>query len=98
MTITVIVACLITLAIIPAVWINREQLGWQISTYLVITVGLGALGFALWGLSDQRKYMPINYVVGMIVLALAWMAMFAGLMEFGILRLLGQFQMGAIAR
>ncbi|HEY4328344.1 MAG TPA: ABC transporter permease [Phycisphaerae bacterium] len=74
------------------------RLGWQFTTYVVITVGIGLVGIILWQLTRNPVWdMGITYVIGMLLLAIAGMGLLLGFVEFGVMRLLGFFRLGAIS-
>jgi ABC-2 family transporter protein len=73
----------------------RRPLGWQLSTYLVATSLTAAVGWGVYWFGFQNQY---GRIIGMYLLAIAGAGLFFGLIEFGVLRIIGMFQLGAITR
>ena len=86
-------------AILVPLWQMRKHIGWEILTYFGIVVPLALAGLIVWELRrGHDNWMGIVYVIGMLLLAFAGMGAFLGVIEFGLLRILGLFQLGAISR
>ena len=73
----------------------RRPLGWQLSTYLIATSLTAAVGWGVYSFGFQNQY---GRIIGMYLLAIAGAGLFFGLIEFGVLRIIGMFQLGAITR
>ncbi len=87
------------LALFSPVWFFRRRIGWQITTYLGATLLVAGVGAGLWLANDDRiNFLDVPYVVGMLGMSLAGAALFLGIIEFALLRLIGSFRLGAIAR
>jgi hypothetical protein len=95
---TLVIVALLSAAVLVPVWRMRSKLGWEIATYLFVVVSLFAAGIILWATHRGDYFMSILYVTGMLLMALGAMGLFLGLMEFGVMRLLGMTQLGSIAR
>jgi hypothetical protein len=87
---------LVFFAVMVPLWIKRQRFGWQIPTYVGITLGLAALGFSVMAFSSQ--YADMLSVGGIYILGLAGIGLFLGFVEFAILPVIGQFRLGAISR
>ena len=86
-------------AILTPTWIFARRLGWQIVTFLSVTVLAALVGTILWQITRNPEEFPgIFYVTGFLLLTIAAMGVLLGFVEFGLLRTLGTFQIGAIAR
>jgi ABC-type transport system involved in multi-copper enzyme maturation permease subunit len=88
-----VIAALVSAGAVWA-WVMRSRLGWEIPTYLT---GLGVLlvaGAILLG----RPFDSYGYQTGLFLLGLAGAVGLFGLIEFGVLRLIGMFRLGAITR
>src|SRR5690348_9607078 len=84
--------------LIPA-FLQRQKLGWEIVTWAFCTVLPGVLGLIGWRLTrNYELYMGIRYASSILVLALSSMGLFLGIIELGLMRLLGFFRLGAISR
>ncbi len=88
-------------AVLALVWWNRAAIGWQFTTYVVTTLLLLAIGLTL----VETTYSPwiyhtvtVQYVFGAFSVALGGIGLLLGGVEFGLLRLMGQFRLGAISR
>jgi ABC-type transport system involved in multi-copper enzyme maturation permease subunit len=80
-------------------WRFARQLGPATVTYIVVTTLTGLIGTIIWQLTRLPPYFSgILYTVGTLGMAFAGMGAFLGLVEFGLMRLLGLFRLGAIAR
>jgi ABC-type transport system involved in multi-copper enzyme maturation permease subunit len=73
----------------------RRPLGWQLATYLLVTSLIAAGGWGLYELAFSNQY---GRIIGLYLLAIAGAGVFFGLIEFGLLRIIGMFQLGAITR
>jgi ABC-type transport system involved in multi-copper enzyme maturation permease subunit len=73
----------------------RRPLGWQLSTYLTVTALTTAIGWGLYWFEFQNSY---SRIIGLYLLSIAGAGVFFGLIEFGLLRIIGMFQLGAITR
>jgi ABC-type transport system involved in multi-copper enzyme maturation permease subunit len=93
-----IAAILVAAAIVTLTWRFARSLGWQMVTYILVTVLTALAGLILCLATRVDDFMGIWYVVGMIGMTLSAMAIFLGVMEFGCMRLLGLLRLGAIAR
>ncbi len=92
-------ALIIALGILTATFVQRKKLGWELVTYIYCTVLPGAIGFIAWRLTRNVDfYMGIFYVTSILLMAFSAMGVFLGIMEFGLMRLLGLFRLGAISR
>lgn len=91
----------VVLAVLALVfaWKYSQMLGAGLVAYVHCTVLPGLLGVILWQLTrNGASFMGIWYVVGILGMTLSGMGVFLGLMEFGVMRLLGMLRLGAIAR
>ncbi len=87
------IVLLALLAVVAIVF--RRQMGWQVATYLFVTGTIGAVG---WGLEYYEFYTAYGRIIGSLLLAFTGAAVFFGLIEFGLLRIIGLFRLGAITR
>jgi ABC-type transport system involved in multi-copper enzyme maturation permease subunit len=84
----------IAIAMLVVGFLLRKRTGWEISTYLIVTAILIALGASLRALGPQSY----GYMIGIFILGLAGCAALFGVIEFGLLRLIGLFRLGALTR
>ena len=68
-------------------------------TWLYVTAGLGLAGVVLWQVTRSPEYQPsLFYVVGMLLMTFCGVGAFSGFIEFGVMRVVGQTRLGAIAQ
>jgi ABC-type transport system involved in multi-copper enzyme maturation permease subunit len=67
---------------------------WEFAAYTVTTTAIAELGLILF----HTQWLGIPFMAGCIVLTLAGILLFLGLIEFTLLPLLGTFRLGAISR
>jgi ABC-type transport system involved in multi-copper enzyme maturation permease subunit len=94
----IVLPWLVLAAAMFLLWMNRARLTWQLPTYAGVTLGLVAVGLTLVWFTDQSKFPDIPLVAGLYLVALAGIGVMLGLVEYGVMPLLGQFRLGAIAR
>jgi ABC-type transport system involved in multi-copper enzyme maturation permease subunit len=80
-------------------WRFRRSMGAALVTYVAVTCLVGLFGVIVWQLTRvPPRFAGIFYTIGMLAMAFSGMGVFLGIVEFGIMRLLGLMRMGAIAR
>jgi ABC-type transport system involved in multi-copper enzyme maturation permease subunit len=72
------------------------RLGWQVPTYVAVTLGLAALGFSL--IAFSQVFPDMLFVGGAYLIALASIGVFLGFVEYVLMPVFGQFRLGAICR
>ena len=83
------------LAVIAAAALGfQKRLGWKIATYVFLSASLAAVG---WGLCNFGFYDVWGRVGGTLLALVAAGATFA-IIEFGLLKIIGLFRLGAITR
>src|SRR5947207_3195926 len=88
-------------AVVAALWWARQRVGSQILSYATVTGALIVLGIS-WlkftAPSPQDFIITVPHMIGYYTLAVAGGAVFFGIIEFGLLRFIGLFRLGAITR
>src|SRR5690348_4937274 len=96
-SLVIAIAVLLGAAVLFLAWRMRRTLGPDVLTYLHCTVLSGLVGFVIWTLTRYQG-VTILYSVGMLLMTLSGIGLILGIMEWGILPLLGLLRLGAIAR
>ena len=76
-------------------WFSRKALDGKLMGYITVLAWTLALGLGTYAFGPQYQYLRI---VGTYLMALAGVEALFGLIEFGILRLIGLFRLGALTR
>jgi hypothetical protein len=93
------IASVLAAILLALTWRFARPLGPATVTYFALTTLTGLFGIILWQLTRLPPYFGgILYTVGTTSMTLAAMSAFLGITEFGIMRFLGVFRLGAIAR
>jgi len=76
-------------------WFSRKALGGKLMAYITVLAWTLGLGLIAYGLGPRYEYLRIG---GIYLLAVAGVEALFGVIEFGILRLIGLFRLGALTR
>jgi ABC-type transport system involved in multi-copper enzyme maturation permease subunit len=95
----IVLTSLLAAGILGGAWRSRKQLGAGVVTWLFVTVLVGLVGVILWQLTRNVLFqINIWYVIGMLAMTFSGIGVFLGVVEYGLMRVLGLSRMGAIAR
>lgn len=93
------VAVLLATAILTPTCIYARRLGWELVTYLSVTILSALIGTILWQITRNKdEFAGIICTFGFLFLTVAGVGLLMGFLEFGLLRVLSLSQVGAIAR